>query len=97
MTTTITSEDFMTGILAGLALRKERVVEAGDTRFDQALAAAYQELLNREDAVDARDHVDKCGVLLSQSRHRGSERDEAEGPVGRDSWQGPAWVSQRSR
>jgi hypothetical protein len=42
---TVTADDLMTGILAGLALRGERLIDIGDTRFDEAVAAAYDELV----------------------------------------------------
>lgn len=49
MTDTMTAVDFMTGILAGLALRGERVLDLNDTRVDGALAEVYQEALDRAD------------------------------------------------
>jgi hypothetical protein len=47
VSSTVTVDDFMTGLLAGLALRGERLIDLADTRFDQAVAAAYEELLRR--------------------------------------------------
>jgi hypothetical protein len=48
----MTAVDFMTGILAGLALRGERVLDLNDTRVDEAFAAVYQEALDRADEKD---------------------------------------------
>ena len=52
MARTVTAVDFMTGILAGLALRGERVLDLSDTRFDRALASAYDELLESDQDLD---------------------------------------------
>lgn len=49
MASTMTSVDFMTGILAGLALRGETVLDLSDTRVDKALAAVYRDMLDRDD------------------------------------------------
>ena len=49
MTDTMTAVDFITGILAGLALRGERVLDLNDTRVDGAFAEVYQEALDRSD------------------------------------------------
>jgi hypothetical protein len=51
-TKTLTSIDFMTGILAGLALRHEYVIDLSNNRFDQAIASAYEELLKRAGHLD---------------------------------------------
>jgi len=52
MSGTLTAVDFMTGILAALSLRGERVLDLNDTRVDEAFAAVYQEVLDRADAID---------------------------------------------
>lgn len=52
MSSTMTAVDFLTGILAGAALRGETALDLGDTQVDQALAAAYDELLEREEVED---------------------------------------------
>jgi hypothetical protein len=46
MAETMTSVDFMTGILAGLALRGVSVLDMRDPRFDQAMGRVYDEMLD---------------------------------------------------
>lgn len=42
----------MTGILAGLAILDQRIIDIGDTRFDQAMADAYEVLVSHQNDYD---------------------------------------------
>ena len=49
----MTADDFMTGILAALALREHRVLDGVDRKFDESMAAAYRLLVDEADeAID---------------------------------------------
>ena len=49
---TMTADDFVTGLLAGLALRGWTELDVSDRRFDRALAAVYELLLSTIEASD---------------------------------------------
>jgi hypothetical protein len=49
---TMTADDFLTGLLSGLALRSWTELDVSDRRFDRALAAVYQTLLTISEASD---------------------------------------------
>lgn len=51
-TITMTADDFLTGILAGLKLREHDELDVNDRRFDQALAAVYEFLVAEPSGLD---------------------------------------------
>lgn len=51
-TVTMTADDFLTGILAGLKLRHHDELDVNDRRFDLALAAVYESLLAETAELD---------------------------------------------
>jgi len=48
----MTADDFVTGLLAGLALRGRTELDVSDRRFDRALAFVYELLLSTTEASD---------------------------------------------